>query len=105
MSGSATRVHYADFIDYPSDGETESGGVVYATTGAGKRTAPPSADWVVSTASVNGGIAKWSDFVYYKVGDKVFNTASVGNGQASFQCILANINQSTSDATYWTALP
>jgi hypothetical protein len=101
----ATRVAYADFIDYPSDGETESGGKTFATTGAGRRTAPPSADWVASTASINGGIAKWSNFVYYNVNDRVFNTSSAGYGQASFQCVLANIGQSTSNPTYWTALP
>jgi hypothetical protein len=101
----ATRVAYADFVDYPSDGETESGGTIYATTGAGRRTAPPSADWVVSTKSISSGVSKWSNFVYYNVNDKVFNTASAGNGQASFQCVLANIGQSTSNPTYWTALP
>jgi len=103
MSGSATRVHYADFIDYPSDGETESGGVVYATTGAGKRTAPPSADWTASTTSVNGGIAKWSNFVYYNVGDKVFATGA--SGQNTYTCAVANINTTPQGSPSWTAGP
>jgi len=105
----ATRVAYADFVDYPSDGETESGGVkgatFYATTGAGKRTTPPSADWVVATASISSGVARWSNFVYYKLNDRVFNTASAGNGQGSFLCVLANKGQSTNNPTYWLALP
>jgi hypothetical protein len=102
----ATRVAYSDNVDYPSDGETESGGTFYAVVGAGRKaTAPPSAYWTTSTTSISSGVSKWSNFVYYNLNDRVFNTASAGNGQGSFLCVLANKGQSTNNPTYWLALP
>jgi len=104
MSGSATRAQWADFVDYNTDeDEVEEGGVVYYAVGSNRNNKPPSALWDAKVASVNSGVAKWSNFAYYKVNDVVFDTTSTG--QQMFQCILANTNQPTGDATYWTALP